>query len=140
MIRTIALFLFLALSPFVRADAINSEAELRPFTDHLMALVVSSGMAAVFDAMKPLAAIPEAEFQSLSLASQSQREQFGSRLGKTIGYEFISQKKVGDSLIRFVYIEKTDKTALSWYFYFFKTEKGWVINTFTWNAQVAPLF
>src|SRR5689334_22604206 len=123
MIR-IALFALVLLSQIAHADTLSSEADIRPFTDRLMGLQVASGMTAVTEAMKSFTAGSDAEFQTVALSSQVQREQYSNKIGKTIGYEFISQKKVGDSLVRVVYIEKTERAALSWYFFFYKAEKG----------------
>jgi len=90
--------------------------------------------------MKPFVLVPEAEFEAMALASKSQRDQFGARYGNPIGYEFLGQRKVGDSLVRLTYIEKTDKHALPWMFYFYKTPTGWALNSFQWNDRMPQLF
>ena len=122
------------------ADTLKAESDLRSLGDQVMAAVVKGGMSPAFEAMKPYVLIPESEFQSLALASKSQRDQFGARYGKTIGYEFIGQRKLGESLIRLTYIEKTEKHALPWMFYFYKTPSGWALNSFSWNDRMPQLF
>jgi hypothetical protein len=76
----------------------------------------------------------------MALNSQSQRDQFGARYGAAAGNEFIAQKKVGDSLLRLVYIEKTERHALPWTFIFYRGPKGWVLNSFNWNDRLPDLF
>lgn len=122
------------------ADKLKSEAELRPFGDRVMATVVKAGMPAAYDLLKPYLLIPESEFQSVVRSSKSQRDQFAVRYGRTLGYEFVGSRKAGESLVRIVYIEKTEKHALPWTFYFYKTPAGWVLNAFHWNDQVPALF
>jgi hypothetical protein len=125
---------------FAQAATLKTEEDLRPFVDSVMKNVGSGDLQSAFKTMQPFVVISENEFQSAALASKTQREQFGNRFGKTIGTEFIAQQKVGDSLIRIVFIEKTEKHALPWYFYFYKSQNGWVLNTFNWNDQMPALF
>ena len=130
----------LGLSFGASADTLKNEGDLRALGDRVMSALTTRGVSAAFEAMKPYALVTGAEFDSLSLASKSQRDQFGSRYGKTIGFEFISQTRVGESLIRLTYIEKTEKHALPWVFYFYKTPTGWALNSFVWNDRMQQLF
>jgi hypothetical protein len=122
------------------AGALKAESDIRSFSDNVMSSVIKGGVPAAFATMKQYMITPEAEFQSAALSSQSQREQFGARYGKTVGYEFIGQKKLGESLVMLTYIEKTEKHALPWRFYFYKTPTGWILNSFNWNDQMPQLF
>lgn len=122
------------------ADTIKAEPDIKPFTENVMGKVAKNDLIGAFSAMKPYVIIPEAEFQSAVLNSKAQRDQFGARYGKTIGYEYIGQKKLGESLIRYTYIEKTEKHALPWIFYFYKGPAGWVLNSFIWNDQMQQIF
>jgi hypothetical protein len=123
-----------------RADTLKSEADLRPFADKVMAALVASGIKGAFAVMGPYVVIPQTELQSAMLTSQAQRDQYGARFGKTTGFEYLGQKKVGQSLVRLTYIEKTEKHAMPWHFTFYRTNSGWVLNSFLWNDQVSQLF
>lgn len=138
--RLAVLFLSLLLPSLTHADVFKTEAEIQPFIEKTMQLVGKGEVNKAFEAMKPYAAVPAAEFDSFSLGSKAQRDQFTTRYGKTVGQEFISKKKLGESLIRIIYIEKTEKNALPWTFYFYKGQEGWTLNSFNWNDQTAPLF
>lgn len=129
---------FLATSSI--AGTLKSEEDLRPLAESVMGKVAANDLHAAFMLMQPYVVITDSEFQSAVLNSKAQREQYGTRYGKTIGVEFISQSKVGASLVRIVYIEKTEKHALPWTFYFYKAPKGWVLNSFTWSDQMPSLF
>jgi hypothetical protein len=137
---------FLTLGVFVllvsgaRADTLKTESDVRSFADGVMEKLVTSGLPAAFDAMKPITVVPDAEFESAALSSKAQREKVGARYGKTIGYEYIATVKAGDSLLRLTYLEKTEKHALPWFFYFYKTPQGWVLNSFVWNDQIQLAF
>ena len=140
LILSCVLFFTTLVSSFAQAGTLKREDDLRPFVDSVMKNVASGDLQSAFETMRPFIVISENELQSAALASKTQREQFGNRYGKTIGTEFIAQQKVGDSLVRIIYIEKTEKHALPWYFYFYKSQMGWVLNTFNWNDQMPALF
>jgi hypothetical protein len=138
--RFLLLVVSLGLSTVALAGELKSEAEVRALGDRVMFALASRGITAAFAEMKPYVLVTEAEFESISLASKSQRDQFGTRYGKTVGFEFISSSKVGDSLVRTTYIEKTEKHAFPWTFYFYKTPTGWALNSFLWNDRYQQLF
>ncbi len=118
----------------------KTEAELKPFAESVMAKVAANDLAGAFKAMQPYAVAPEAELQSVALQSKAQREQYGARYGKPIGYEFIGQKKVGDTVVRLLFVEKAERHAMPWSFIFYKGPKGWTLNSFNWSDQLGVLF
>ncbi len=124
----------------VFADVLKDENEIRKFTDGVMTAVASNDLKAAFERMKPYTTLPSTEVDSAFLQTKTQRDQVGDRYGKSQSYEYISSEKIGAALIRIQYIEKTDKTALPWMFFFYKTEKGWTLNTFNWSDNVKVLF
>jgi hypothetical protein len=140
MLRAWVLLIALCGSANSLADTLKSEGDLRSFCDRVMGSLAKGGTSAAFAEMKPYAIISGAEFDSMTLSSKAQREQFGARYGKTLGFEFIRQKKAGESLVLLTYVEKTEKHALPWLFYFYKTPSGWMLNSFQWNDQMPKLF
>ena len=135
-------FLVLATVVFngAHADALKAEADIRPFIDSVMEEVGSGDLGAAFALMKPYTIVPSSEFEAMASNSKAQREMVGSRLGAAAGYEFVDQAKVGKSLLRLTYIEKTQRHALPWMFYFYRSPEGWVLNSFVWNDNMPGLF
>jgi len=123
-----------------RADTLKTDADLRPFADRVMQGVAGAGVSAGIAVMRPYVVMPEVELQKALLVMQSQREAYPDRFGKTIGFEFIGQKKLGESLVRLAYIEKTERRALPWLFHFYRTRNGWVLESFMCNDQASQLF
>lgn len=141
MIRHFSIALaFLGLSMATWADTFQSETEAKQLTEKVMAQVAKGDLSTAFSTMKPYVVIPESEFQDLALQTKSQRDQFGTRYGRSIGYELVSEKRAGDSMLRFIYVEKTEKHALPWVFYFYKSPTGWVLNSFAWNDRIQSAF
>ena len=135
----LAVLLAVAALP-VQADTFKDEADLRQFGERVMASVARGDLDGAFAAMKPYIVVSEAEFDAAVLQSRAQRQQFQARYGRTLGYELIDEKRLGSSLVRLTYIEKTEKHALPWRMYFYKAPAGWVLNSFVWNDQLPQLF
>lgn len=55
--------------------------------------------------------------------------------GKLLAYEFIRQKDYGDSVVRLVYVLKTEQLPLAWEFYFYKADSEWELVNFNFNDQ-----
>jgi hypothetical protein len=122
------------------AESLKSEKEIRPLIDSVMEKIVGNDLDGAFKAMQPYLVISESEFQMAVLNTKNQRDQFVNRYGFSVGHEFIEQKNAGDSLIKIIEIEKTEKIVLPWTFYFYRSPKGWVLHSFKWNDQISALF
>jgi hypothetical protein len=140
MLKFISIISAALISVNISAAEFKTTTELKPFSESVMKKISENDLQAAFALMQPYVVIPSAEFQSVALNSKAQRDQYGARYGKSFGFEFISQQNVGESLVSFVYIEKTEKHALPWTFYYYKTPKGWVLNSFNWNDKLVTLF
>ena len=139
--RTLVLLTIAILGQgFAYADTLQTESEMRAFADRVMAKVGSGDLAGAFALMKPYTIVPAAEFDAMTLASKAQRDQVGARFGPAVGYEYIRKSTAGESLLKFTYIEKTERHALPWMFYFYHSPKGWVLNSFIWNDRMVDLF
>ena len=119
---------------------LESEKEAKLFADNVMGSVAIGDLKASYDKMKPYVLVPETEIESVYLQSKAQRDQLKERIGKTIGYEYITSKQVGQSLFRLIYIEKTEKTIFYWSFYFYKVDNAWTLILFNFGDNLPGLF
>lgn len=138
-ILSLALLLF-AICNVARADELKSEEQLQPLAEEVMASVAKGDLDAAFTTMKPFVVIPTAEMDALIVNTRAQRGAAGARYGNAVGYECVDTQKVGRSLVKITCIEKTEKHALPWLFYFYKAPRGWVLNSFSWNDNLPALF
>lgn len=140
-IPTALLSLFLiAAAGSARADVLGSEVQFLKLTETVMAKVGQGDLDGAFAAMKPYVVIPAAEFDAITATTRAQRAKAGTRFGKSVGWECLDHEKAGESVARVICYEKTEKHALPWLFYFYKTPRGWVLNSFTWNDNLPSLF
>ena len=122
------------------ADTFKTDADLKPFGDRVMSAVAGAGLPAAVAVMRPYVVISETELQNALLKMQAQRETLGPRYGKTTGFEYIGTKRLGQSLVRLTYIEKTERHALPWMFHFYRTANGWILTSFIANDLSSELF
>ena len=140
-VRTILLAGLLGIA-FIRpsfADVLKSE-ELQPFSERVMAKIAKGDLDGAFREMKRYLVIPDAEYETLVANTRAQRGLPGTRFGKVVGYECVEKKAVGQSLVKINCLEKTEKHALPWRFYFYKAPSGWVLNSFNWSDNLPSIF
>ncbi len=135
----IGILVAISFATNVNADTFRSEKELKPFAESVMEANARGDHSAAFALMKPYVIISETEFDAAVLNSKAQRDLYGSRYGAAIGWEFIDEEKVGESFIWLRYIERTENHPITWSFYFYKGNDGWVLNTFSWSDQLNQL-
>ncbi len=59
--------------------------------------------------------------------------------GKILGHELIREERFGTSLVRLVYILKTEKHLTVWEFYFYKPRSEWFVSNVNFNDQFTLL-
>jgi len=50
-------------------------------------------------------------------------------------HEFVKEQKYGKSLVRLVYIMKSEQKPLTWEFYFYKANSDWEMVNFNFNDK-----
>ncbi|WP_293623539.1 hypothetical protein [Salinisphaera sp.] len=135
----VAILLWCAVST-AQAKVFDDKSELRPFLDSVMQIVADGKFDQAISKFRPYMTMPEDQIQGVALQIKSARQQAKTLLGETIGYEYLGKKVVGESLIRFVYLEKTTKSPLVWVFVMYRNDEGWVIPSFQFNAGTEEPF
>ncbi len=128
------------LSGSAMADAFPSPEAARTFLDQTMAKIGKGDIEEGLRQIKPYMAIPTAEVDAMLGQVSLQIPAMAQRFGKPMGHEFISEMKAGESLVRLLYVQKFEKHGLRWRFLLYKGGSGWIINTFTFDAQLHDLF
>ena len=55
--------------------------------------------------------------------------------GDIVGFEKVREEKIGSSLVRLVYILKSEKAPTVWELYFYKAESDWFLANIVFNDQ-----
>ena len=135
------LILFVALLPgIVKAETLPTLAAAKEVTNKAMTMIAGNDLEGGLKLLKPYLVIPPAEFDVMLGQATMQLPAMGQRFGNSVGKEFIREDKVGESLVRFIFIQKFEKTVTRWLFFYYKSPSGWVLNTFTYDDSFQLLF
>lgn len=124
------LLLLLIQSYATYASGISPKAQIDQFFNS----VVSGNISAAYDKLFTGSSIPKDKPQAVSMLKQ----QTSSGLplyGKLLGYEYISEKKSGKSIVRYVYVLKSEKAPTTWEFFFYKPKDKWFLANVIFNDQ-----
>lgn len=123
-----------------QADTLKSETEVRALADKVMAQAGAGHTDDAYGLLSPYSLVDIRAFESARTGARSARSAIEALVGNSVGYEFIRSEKVGESLLKLTYIEKTERQAIPWMFIFYKTPAGWAVSTFSNGANVDALF
>jgi hypothetical protein len=124
----------------VRADTLKNETEVRQLADKVMAAAGKGQTDDAYAAMTPYTLTDINTLDRARLSTRTSRMQLEQYIGGSVGYEFIRSEKVGESLLKLVYIEKAEKQAIPWQFIFYKTSAGWALSNFSNGDNINSLF
>jgi len=135
-----AILLLITLGSEARADSFSSPQAARVSIDKVMAAIAADNVDGGLSQIKPYSALPPAEFDAALGQIKYQLSPMASRFGKSIGYEFIKEDKVGNSFIRFTYLQKYEKHAIRWFFIFYDSGTGLMLNALFFRDNMQDLF
>jgi len=112
----------------------------RSLTTAVMAKVAVGEMEAGLRLMQPYIVISDAEFETALGQAQKQVPVMTQRFGRTVGAEFLREEQVGQRLLRITQAQLFEQHATRWTFYFYRTPKGWILNTFQYDDNIRSFF
>lgn len=136
----LVLLLFICTLCAQAGEALPGPKEARAFGDQVMAKVAAGQLDAAIAEMKRYSIVPEAEIDAGLGQFKLQLPAIALRYGSIVGSEFVREDKVGESLLRITYLQRFDRHAMKWYFFFYRGSNGWVLNTFRFDDNILSLF
>lgn len=94
----------------------------------------SGNVSAAYDNLFAGSSIPADKPQAVSMLKQ-QTQTALPIYGKVIGHELLYEEKFGASVIRLVYLLKSEKHPTVWEFYFYKPKVEWFLSNILFNDQ-----
>jgi len=127
--------------PLINNDSIGIEerTELKSKCDSIMQHIGQGAIKKGFEEIKKYTWISDKEIDIVKKGTIQQLDLVGKRYGDFIGYEFIKQKTISNSIIEFTYLAKCKNHPLVWRFIFYKAEKKWTLNVFNWHDKIQNL-
>jgi len=138
--RLVVATLLLIISGAISAAELKDSDAAIALSDQVMRKASSGDLRGAFELARPYVVIPQSELDTMLGHVELQLPMIAGRFGKSIGYELIRNDTAGGSLMQTVYIQKFEKHAMVWRFIFYKTEKGWVLNSFKYVDDITSAF
>jgi hypothetical protein len=141
-VLSIILALFFCTVSMAKADSgsLDSEKAVKALGDAALKSVVEHGPASFLDVVAPYWHISPEKLDSYKAEIKLKRKEVEKDYGKTLGYDLIFQKRLGNSLIGLVYIEKTEVKPVLWFLSFYKSADKWMFYSYYWNTNFEGLF
>ena len=108
--------------------------EPKEFTNNFFKMVRSGKIPEAFDQLFVGSQIPAQKPQAVDAL----KRQTASGLpiyGNVLGVELIREEKFGESIVRLVYVLKSDMAQTVWEFYFYKPKAEWFLGNILFNDE-----
>lgn len=136
----IAFVLLLASTCVLAAGGLKSEADALALSNRMMETAMKQTPDAVFSQLKPYWPLDAAEIDGMASSAKMQWQLVETRFGKPLGYELVMTERIGNSFIRYVYLQKFDNHALRWVFAYYRPKDVWLANAFKFDDQIEYLY
>lgn len=144
--KKLSLNILLLLSLSILLPVKNAAAELGSeeaclnLTNQFMEAIGKGDYQAGFDLIAPHYPLPENEITQLAALTEKQMNSVATRFGKAIGSEFIRKNSLGESFLRYSYIQKLENHATRWQITFYRPKDKWIINKVSFDDSPEKLF
>lgn len=135
-------FIFIALLAFITLNAaqLKNSDETLQLADNIMINFVKADFHNGLALAKPYWPLPESEIDGLETKIKDQWPIVERRYGKSTGWEFIKEERIGQSFVRYYYLHKFQHHVIYWRITFYKPIRHWVVNGITFKDDVDILF
>ena len=104
------------------------------FTEAFFSMLKTGKISEAYDQLFVGSPVPAQKPQALEMI----KRQTASALplfGKIVGVEKIRDERIGESIVRLVYVLKLDRSPTVWEFYFYKPKNSWFLVNVNFNDE-----
>lgn len=122
-------------------DAPVDDGPARLLADQWVAKLKADDLTGMFALLNKKLVWPLGEFTALEDSLKKQRTSLALRYGKPLGaVEFLARETVGQSFVRYVYLEKLERHAYIWRLTFYRGPKEWLVTEINCDDKPQYLF
>jgi len=136
----LALLIFSPANAFAQQQVASSAEALRRVLDQSMESFAKGQVKQGYSSISLYSSLPGADLQVALDDILSQQPGILRRFGGRLGYQFLRSESAGDNVIRWTYLERFEKSAITWSFIGYQGRDGWMISGVTWSGQLERLF
>lgn len=134
------LLVTILFAPYAFATDLRSDNDAVVVADNAMKKIAVDDIEGAIETLRPYAGI---EFGELNVLTKSLSVIYKSRpggFGDPLGYKYIAQESLGDTVLRVTFIQKFKHKPLLWNFYFYKPERDWLFWTVSFKGAAQVMF
>ena len=122
-------------------DAPVDDSAARQIADQAVAKLKADDLNGMFSVLTKKSVWPQGELAGTEEPLKKQRASLAPRYGKPLGtVEFIARETVGQSFVRYVYLEKLERHAYVWRLTFYRGPKEWLVTEVNCDDKPQYLF
>jgi len=135
---SLAILFIFSCSAF--SSGFKNEAETKAFSDKLMDQFIAKDFQKGLDSAKPYWPLPEVEIDGLANQIHQQWPIVDQRFGQAISKEFVKEKRIAKSFLRYYYLHKFENHSIYWQIDFYKPKDVWRINSIIFLDSLEVLY
>ena len=136
----LALLILSPANALAQQQVASSTDALRKVLDQSMGAFAKGQIKEGYSTISLYSSLPSADMQVALEDILNQQPGIARRFGGRIGYQFLRSEGMGDNLIRWTYLERFEKSAITWNFIGYRGKAGWMISGVTWSGDLERLF
>jgi hypothetical protein len=149
MTKTLATFAFLTLAAAVAVVSIAPLAAqnadkpdpTEKIADDAIGFLKADDIHGMFGLLREKAFPPGLDLPQREAAALQQRAAIGLQLGEPLAeVELVSKQKIGKSFVRYVLLQRFDRSGVLWYLTFYRGADGWRFYSITSTDQIDAEF
>lgn len=103
-------------------------------------LFLEGDISSAANLLRPYWPVPENELSNFETKTIQGINILSERFGKLEGIEKISERAIKQTVVEEVYLVKFEKSAIRLVYVFYKSNKGWILNSFKWDDNLENIF
>lgn len=119
---------------------LKESADAKWICEMFMLKLVNSGVQEAFDELRPYFALEKEEIDMIQIQTYQQMEAIRPRYGEVVGYTLLKEEILGDTVLKYTYLQKFERHAIRWLFFFYKPGNTWIFNEFYVDDKLRELF
>lgn len=136
----IALFIVFSANAFALDVGFLSVREMQEYCERILSHLQGGDVDSAFVLIKSQWLFDPAEIDSVWEKTANQLPGLQNRFGDILAVSEVGSERVGELLIRFIYVIKYERHVVRWLFVFYKPRTKWILNSFKWDDSISELF
>jgi len=133
-------FLSLFISLPVLASTIKNSEKVDQLSNQFMQLVKQGKVNQAYKTLSPYISIGETKFLEVGNKAATYITRVQAKIGNPLAVNEISSKKIGNDLIRKLYLLKYSTATLVWELTFYQPVNGWLLIGVNYSTNIDALF